>query len=354
MTGIVRPFAARVVRPEAAARNVAPMADALVAGSTAHRGSMHEVDAADYLRPTSGLYVYRLRHEEEEHVGVVADVSAHAFADGQVRGHEAVHPPRVESLVEHFTSVAVRSELVALLHDAGADVDRVVEETLAGAPLVDFTGPDGWQQTVWRVPDAAGPELADALGHSVHYVADGHHRVAASLALWEREGRPADAALLCVLYPLGGLRLRAFHRRVTGPVDPVQLRALLGKCCDVRELASGEVTATGISTYVDGCWLTAVPPGDRPLGVLGLDVTILERQVLAPLLGAAAAARTEIAPATSSFEELTGSCDQDGGALFVLAPPTLEQLMQVADLGQVMPPKTTYFDPKPYAGIIVR
>ncbi|WP_162250966.1 DUF1015 family protein [Nocardioides sp. Root140] len=330
------------------------MTDTLVVGRGTRRDPMHAPAEDDYLPPTTGILVYRLQHGEDEHVGVVADVSVLAFADGRVRGHEAVCPARVKGLVEHFASVPRRTELVTLLHAAGPDVDRTVEETLDGSPLVDFIGPDGWRQTVWRVSDAASVLLADALDRSVHYIADGHHRVAASLALWERAGRPTEAALLCVLYPQHGLRLRAFRRRVRGPVDPDQLRLLLAGCCDVSECALGETPTGGTSVYVDGTWLRVEPAVDRPAGVGGLDLTILEQHVLTPLLGAAMVERTESISVTSPLGQLVSLCDRDGGALFVLAPPTLEQLREVADLGQVMPPKTTYFDPKPYAGIIVR
>lgn len=352
MSGLVRPAALRVVRRESAARHVTPMTDALVADGG--HDAAHAATADDYLAATRAVWVYRLRCGPDEHVGVVADVSVRGFADGRVRGHEAVSADRVEGLVEHFASAPRRTELVALLHDAGEEASGIVAATLEGAPLVDFTGSDGWQQSVWRVPDAAGPPLTDALNRGTHYIADGHHRVAASLALWERSGRPADAALLCVLYPMEGLRLRAFRRRVRGPVDPVRLRRLLTECCHVTECAPGELPSGATVVYVDGSWLAVAPTLERSAGVAGLDVTILERHVLAPLLGPSMEERTESIPVTSPLDDLVGRCDRDGGALFVLAPPTLQQLREVADLGQVMPPKTTYFDPKPSAGIFLR
>lgn len=326
------------------------MTDTLAAG-----GGHDATDVADdYLPASTAVWVYRLRSGTDEHVGVVADLCVLGFAEGRVRGHEAVSAARVEGLVDHFATVPRRSELVALLHDSGEAVDRIVAETMDGPPEVDFTGSDGWQQSVWRVPDAVGPHLTDALDLGTHYIADGHHRVAASLALWERSGRPVDAAMLCVLYPMEGLRLRAFRRLVTGPVDPVRLRTLLAECCHVTESAPGELPSRATAVYVDGTWLAVEPTLERPAGVAGLDVTILERHVLAPLLGASMEERTESIPVTTPVDDLVGRCDRDGGALFVLAPPTLQQLREVADLGQVMPPKTTYFDPKPSAGIFLR
>ena len=101
------------------------------------------------------MYVYRLRRGDDEHLGVVGDVSAEAFVDGRVRGHEAVQPDRVAALVDHFASAAVRSELVALLHRSGPAVEAAIAESIGHPPLIQFTGPDAWEQTVWRVPDAA-------------------------------------------------------------------------------------------------------------------------------------------------------------------------------------------------------
>jgi len=357
---VVRPFRARVVRQEWAAQNVSQMLDALpaaerVAALDVHRGPPQATDPDAYAESAPALYVYRLQRGDDQHVGVVADVSAEAFVDGQVRGHEAVQPERVDGLVDYFTAAGARSELVALLHRPGPGGTVAVAETLRSDPVARFTGPDGWEQTVWRVPESATKVLSAELSKAVHYIADGHHRVAASLRVWELAGRPSDAGLLCVIYPLDGLRLLAFHRRVAGPVDAPALIAQLADAFDVRDIAHPDDAVGGFALYVDGRWYDASYRGVRPPGVAGLDIAILNDEVLEPLLGVGprSASRLEIVRFPTETE-LTDACDQDGGALFVLRPPTLDQLTEVADRGEVMPPKTTYFDPKPYAGIFLR
>ncbi len=357
---VVRPFRAWVVRQESAAQNVSQMLDALpaaerLAALDEHRGPPREIDSHAYDESAPALYVYRLQRGADQHVGVVADVSARAFVDGQVRGHEAVQPERVEGLVDHITAAGARSELVALLHRPEPGGIDAVAETLRSDPLVRFTGPDGWEQTVWRVPEPVAGVLSEELSKAVHYIADGHHRVAASLRVWELEGRPEDAGLLCVIYPLDGLRLLAFHRRVAGPVDASELLALIADDFDIRDISHPDEAIGGFGLYLDGRWYDASYKGAPPPGAAGLDIAILNDQVLAPLLGVGphAAARLEIVRFPTETE-LTKTCDQDGGALFVLRPPTLDQLTEVADRGEVMPPKTTYFDPKPYAGIFLR
>jgi uncharacterized protein (DUF1015 family) len=359
--GVVRPFRARIVRQECAAQNVSPMFDALQPSEhalalDARRGHPRGVDPDAYAESAAALFVYRLRRGDDEHVGVVGEVMAEAFVDGQVRGHEAVQPDRVEALVHRFAGAPARSELVALLHRAGPGVAVAVAETRRSQPVIRFIGADGLEQTVWQVPGSVSRMLSKELSAAVHYIADGHHRVAASLREWQLAGRPSDAGVLCVIYPLEGLRLSAFHRRVAGLMHASQLLGFLSNEFDVRDIAHPDEATGCFALYVDGRWFDASYNGVRPPGAAGLDIAVLNDEVLEPLLGvgAQAAARLEIAPALTSLTELTQRCDQDGGALFALRPPTLDQLMDVADRGEVMPPKTTYFDPKPYAGIFLR
>ncbi len=357
----MRPLVARIVREEYAAANVSRMLDALPAAERvgaleAQLDPLRSVPDGAYAQCNAAFYVYRLRRGDDEHVGVVGDVSPMAFLDGSVRGHEAVQPRRVEGLVEHFGSAAVRSELVALLHRPGPTLAAAVAGAAEGVPVLTFSGPDGWEQSVWRVPDDLTTKLSEELGHRVHYIADGHHRVAASLAVWDNAGRPHDAGVMCVMYPLDGLSLTAFHRRVRGPVDVTDVLVLLGKGCEVREVATLEETVGCFGVYVDHRWYDLTYTRERLPGAAGLDVAILDDLVLAPLLGPNphASPRLEIASAQGGVEELVHACDQDAGALFTLRPPSLDQLTEVADRGEVMPPKTTYFDPKPYAGIFLR
>src|SRR3954447_22369828 len=202
----VRPLDARIVRQDGAAEHVSQMLDALPpsersSDSTASVGPPRVFDPEAYEKRPPALYLYRLRRGDQAHVGVVGDVSAEAFVGGQVRGHEAVQTDRVAALVEHFTSAAVRSELVALLHHYGPAVQAATADVMGTDPVVQFTGPDDWEQTVWRGAGAGSAELSAELSEGVHYIADGHHRVAASLDVWRAAGMPADAGVMCVIYP---------------------------------------------------------------------------------------------------------------------------------------------------------
>jgi uncharacterized protein (DUF1015 family) len=355
---VVRPFRARVVRQTYAEKTVTQMLDALPAAERPSRDEHRDplpIDPAAYDESPMALFAYRLRRGDEQHVGVVGEVRADAFLDGRVRGHEAVQPERVDALVDLYTSGAVRSELVALLHRPGPEFTAAMAETLGSQPLIQFTGPDAWEQTVWRVSAAMTEQLTEELGRRVHYIADGHHRVAASVAVWKRDGQPSTSGVMCVMYPLDGLRLLSFHRRLSGPVRADELLALVFETFEVREIDPLDEATGSFGLYVDGRWHDATYKGARPPGAAGLDLAILNDRVLEPIARATnGGSRVEIASAHSSREELTKACDQDGGAFFALRPPTLDQLTDVADRGEVMPPKTTYFDPKPYAGIFLR
>ncbi len=348
--GAGRPFTARLVRQDWAARAAAPMADTLAPGE---RRKREPVPASAYDEERRGLFVYRIRNGNGDHVGVIADVRLDAFADGRVRGHESDEPHRVEALVALYADQPTRSEPVALLHDQPAEVTALVAAVTATEPLLTFPGPDGHEHTLWCVDDATADALCAALGDGVHYIADGHHRVAARLQAWEAAGRPAEGGVLCVVYPMDGLRLSSFHRRVVGPVDAETLVEAATKDFAVAEVPPG---GEGIGLYTEGrWWRLLVRPGTRPDGVAGLDVTLLQECLLGPALGITGREhpRLEVHPDHVPVELLTARCDEDGGALFVLRPPTLAALTRVADLGETMPPKSTYFYPKPCAGIFL-
>jgi uncharacterized protein (DUF1015 family) len=280
-TDLVRPFESRVVRQEWADRAVAPMVDAR--GLTEQTDRSEVPDDEAYQASPRAYYVYRMRDAAGDHVGVVADVRLDAFADGGVRGHESVDPQRVDALVHYYADHPGRAEPVALLHDQPAGAARRVADVLCGAPLLQLVAPDGVEHTVWQVTGDETEALAEALGQGVHYVADGHHRVAARLRAWELAGRPDDAGVLCVVFPMDGLTLSAFHRRVWGPVDAAGLLAAAAGHFDVRPVA-GAGAAEDIGLYVEGCWYDLALTGPRPEASAGLDAFVLQDRLLGPVL----------------------------------------------------------------------
>jgi uncharacterized protein (DUF1015 family) len=352
----VSPFTGRLVRQDRARRAVTAMSESQEeSGLNLFRVA---VDQTAYDDAPPALYVYRQSRGEESWTGIVCDVDIGAIAAGQVRGHEAVHRLRVDALVWHHTTTNAPPALVALLHRAGPEFVRALAETRAQDPVLDFAGPGGLRQTLWRLDDGhATRALLDELAAATLYIADGHHRTTAALEEWRSAGEPAGAGLLCVVHAVDGLSLSAFHRRVAGPVDPRGLLALLHAEFDVREVDAAPMPEPGTTgVYVGRRWFHARLPQVRPEGTAGLDVTVLHSRVL-DRLDPAPLGRTpkiDTIPSGAPLGELVARCDVDGGALFTLAPPPPGAVIEVADAGEVMPPKTTYFEPKPAAGIFLR
>jgi uncharacterized protein (DUF1015 family) len=342
-----RPFTGWLVRPDAAAQEVGTSAEIAGAGVAALRAV--RPDAYEPMPPA--LYVYRQSTPHGEHTGIVCEITPEAFLDGRVLGHESVQPSRVESLARYLATRPQRVELVSTLHRAGPLLRATLELTPELPPDRDVAGPDGSRHQVWRIPRGVRAELlCRELGATTHYIADGHHRVAASLDVWARSGRDSRRGVLCVAYPLDGLRLASIDRRVAGPVDAALVRRLIDASFAVHPAADArEALASGIAVNLDRRWYSARFTGLRPPGSPGLDVSLLHERVLDRLPPGTVVEQTR-----DAIETLVAACEADGGTLFALPAPQLDTLIAIADAGQVVPAKSTYFSPKPGSGIFLR
>lgn len=342
-----RPFTGWLVRADAAAQEVGTSSEIAGAGVAALRAV--RPDAYEPMPPA--LYVYRQSTPHGEHTGIVCDITPEAFLDGRVLGHESVQPSRVEGLARYLATRPQRVELVSTLHRAGPLLRATLELTPELPPDRDVVGPDGSRHQVWRIPEGVRAELlCRELGATTHYIADGHHRVAASLEVWARAGRDSRRGVLCVAYPLDGLRLASIDRRVVGPVDTALVRRLLDASFAVHPAADAqEALAAGIAVNLDRRWYSARYTGLRPQGSPGLDVSLLHERVLDRLPPGTVVEQTR-----DAIETLVAACEADGGALFALPAPQLDTLIEIADAGEVVPAKSTYFSPKPGSGIFLR
>ncbi len=312
-------------------------------------------EGAYQLLSEPGLFVYRMREDGAEHTGVVASVDLAGFSDGRVLGHERVQAARVEGLMRHYERVPMRSELVALFHRTDPAVAELTARVGAEPALIEFTDAGGIEQAVWRAGPEESATLARLLDSHRHYIADGHHRVAAALRCWERDGKPEGGSVLCALYPQDQVFLHAFHRRIRGPVDVPGLLDALEPHFDVRSVAGPAISAGSLGLYAAGCWRLMTPRGARRLpGVAGLAVTLLEDRVLRTVLAIGDDdPRLSYVPDLRDLEPTICACDQDGGVLFTLHAPDIEDLISVAERHEVMSPKATYVKPKPRTGVFL-
>ena len=342
----VRPFTGWLVHATAADQ-VGTVSEVSGTGRSALRAVRPEA----YEAMPPAVYVYRQSTPHGQHTGIVCDVTPEAFLDGRVLGHESVQPERVDGLARYLATMPQHVELVSTLHRAGPVVRATLALVPGLAPDRDVVAPDGTRHTVWCVP--GGPqadELCRELGAVTHYIADGHHRVAASLEVWDHSGRDSRRGVLCVAYPLDGLRLAAVDRRVAGPVDAALVRSLLEASFVVRPVADArEALSTGVAVNLDRRWYSARYAGERPAGSRGLDVSLLHAGVLDRL-----PAGTRVEPTRDPIEASLAACDADGGVLFALPAPELTTLIAIAEAREAVPAKSTYFSPKPGSGIFLR
>ena len=215
-----------------------------------------------YAPRDEAAYVYRQRRDGTGHVGLVLGVRRDAVAAGRLRGHEAVFPDRVESLAGYLETGHPQTSLISALHEAGPVYRGLLGTATAGRPLLEVTTADGGEHTWWRVGDEAVAEVVRELSDPVLYIADGHHRVAATRLFWDSDAGRTAAGLPVVVYPLDGLRLEPFHRVVPGPLSPGQvelLRDRLRASYDVTEVGAVPVPQSGqVAMYAGGRWLLAV------------------------------------------------------------------------------------------------
>jgi uncharacterized protein (DUF1015 family) len=303
------------------------------------------------------LFVYRLTDRGRDHTGVIANVALEGFGDGRVLGHERVQRERVAALVRHYERVSMRSELVALFHPVDPVVAELTAGVVAGPPVLHFTDASGVTQTVWKAAGTDDVALSRRLGAQRWYIADGHHRVAAATRFHELGGRPGTGTVLCALYPQGDVDLHAFHRRVRGPVAvPALVEGLAASFRVVPATGPVAEPAPGsIGLHGDGHWWVLRPRAPRTqAGVAGLDVTVLEARVLEPLLGLHHGdPRLEHVPDLRDLGAAVRECEADGGVLFTLHAPRIEDVVAVAERREAMSPKTTYVQPKPRTGIFL-
>jgi uncharacterized protein (DUF1015 family) len=389
---VVRPFPGLVVRQDWAQRVVSSMHDALEPEERAAiraenpdsylhvtlrtddpdatggpddvaaeaRAALSRLLEADAFRsfPEPGCFAYRLAAAGHVQTGVVAEVPVAAFESGDVRGHEDVDPARVEALRLHFEGVPARSDPVAIMYRPTSEIAAAMKAVVDDDPVVRIGSPDDLEQTVWRLAEDEGLRtIAAGLAEQILYVADGHHRVAASIEAWKRAGAPREAGILCALFPTDELRVIAFHRLVQGPIDGRALRRALDEAFVLEDIGRPDPASGSIDVYLEGGWFRAMPRDPfRPTGAAGLDVARLQDAVLGPMLGVQASGdpRLEFASGLVPPDELARRCDESGGALFLLHPPSLDELMEVADRGDTVVPKSTYFHPKPRSGVFLR
>ncbi len=318
-------------------------------------------------------YVYRIESGEHRQVGVAAVPAVDDYEAGTIRRHETTRPDKVNDRARHIAALNAQTGPVFLVYRDSRETAAIVDAAMAGPALLDCTAEDGVRHTVWRVPAEFTVSLCRAFESlETLYIADGHHR--AESAARVRAGRRRDNAshtgaepynrFLAVLFPAGQLRILPYNRLVRG-LNGLDARELLEAIrrtgtCTIAPVSSGAPAEPGaVHMFLDGRWwriaFVGPPAGDDPVD--RLDVQRLQKLVLDPILGIhdpRTDPRIDFVGGIRGTDELE-RCVHRGvaDAAFSLFPVRIEDVMAIADAGRIMPPKSTWFEPKLADGLLI-
>jgi uncharacterized protein (DUF1015 family) len=331
-------------------------------------------DAPLMAEAEPSLYVYRLRMGDHEQTGVAACCSLDEYDSDIVRKHERTRPEKEDDRTRHMIALSAQTGPVFLTYRDLASAGAFVEDAKRGAPLYDFEADDGIRHTLWRMPPRAAQGLIETFARvPLLYIADGHHRAASAsrarkhLRGTSPAGRQATEELdffLAVVFPASQVRILPYNRvvRDTNGRSPEDLLAELRKEFSVTEGAPPTPSRRGeIAMYLGGRWFGLSGDGGRPVRVVtaadALDVTVLQERVLAPLLGihdVRTDKRIDFVGGIRGVAELERLVDSGAAAVaFSLFPVSLTDLMAISDENQIMPPKSTWFEPKLRDGLLI-
>ncbi len=316
------------------------------------------------------LYLYRLIMGEHEQIGVVACCSVDEYDQDLIRKHERTRRDKEDDRTQHMMALRAQTGPVFLTYKANRDIDTMVMEVTMTNAIFDFTAEDGVQHTVWHVPDAV---------RFVHefreipflYIADGHHR-AASAARARAELREQSFShtgdeeynfFLAVIFPDDQVQILAYNRAVRdlNGLSNSEFIETVKKSFVVTE-GGGEAPARRgqWGMYLDGKWYGLILRADVTPAqgtVASLDVSILQDLLLDPILGikdVRTDKRIDFVGGVRGGQELKRLVDQGKAAVaFSLYPTTMEDLLRVSDAGEIMPPKSTWFEPKLRDGLLI-
>jgi uncharacterized protein (DUF1015 family) len=349
-------------------------------GSDSYAAAVYERAAKNFqsLRQSSfvvddepSVYFYRLTMGAHVQTGLAACFSIDEYDRGVIRKHERTRRDKEDDRTRHMLALGAQTGPVFLTYRAPADVNEPAARLTAGQPIIDFDASDGVHHTIWRVGGADRDALVAAFRRiPALYIADGHHR-AASAARAQAEmcekhlsgtslGDGAGAStMLAVAFPHDQVQILPYNRIVkdlAGLTADEFVRAVRERF-DVAPGPASPSKRGDIAMYFNGAWQTlrARTRATDPIG--SLDVSVLQEGLLAPVLGIADV-RTDKridfvggARGTRALEQLVDS--RRAAVAFSLYPVSVADLMAVSDAGAIMPPKSTWFEPKLRDGLLI-
>jgi len=315
--------------------------------------------------PSPGYYAYRLTMGDHVQTGLVAAASVAAYDTGRIKKHEFTRPDKEDDRVLQIAATNAQTGPVLLAYPNAPAVDALLARASAGEPTADVSAEDGIRHQIWVI---SAPHLVEGIGAAFEalpalYIADGHHRsAAASRVCAERQGKGESGYFLAVVFPHHEMRIMDYNRVVTD-LNGLAEEAFLNRIAGAFELAPASPLERPsqpgeFRLYLPGRWFKLVirpelVPTDP---VARLDVSLLSDYLLSPILGIADLRRDkriDFVGGMRGLVELKRRVDSgEMAAAFALFPTRMEDLMAVADAGCVMPPKSTWFEPKLADGLV--
>lgn len=316
------------------------------------------------------LYLYRLVMGQHEQVGIVACCSIDEYDTNVIRKHERTRRDKEDDRTRHMLMLHAQTGPVFLTYRQRDDIDTQVSAALSNEPLFDLVAEDGIKHTIWRLTKTE-PLIDIFKKVPLLYIADGHHRAAsASRARAELKqqsfghtGKEDYNYFLTVIFPDSQLQILAYNRTVKD-LNGLSKSAFLHECerqFSITEDANPTPSKRGHwSMYLEGKWfgLQLAPEATLPIGnVALLDVSILQDRLLDPILGIKdirTDKRIDFVGGLRGTKELERLVDQGKAAVaFSVYPTTVEELLMVSDANEIMPPKSTWFEPKLRDGLLI-
>jgi uncharacterized protein (DUF1015 family) len=343
-----------------------PYSDAVYAKAVENFGRL-KAAAPLVLEDSPMLYVYRLQREQHVQTGVAGCFSVAEYDADVIKKHERTRKDKEDDRTRHIIELRAQTGPVFLIHTASAAVSAIVQRTTAGSPLFDFTAADGVKHTVWPVAPAETQSLVAAFNSMPSlYIADGHHRAASAARTRQHLRGPSAQSgewdtFLAVAFPDDEMNVLPYNRLVKdlGSHTADTFLTALRQVVSVGTGGPAAPTRKGeVSMYLAGRWYTlglgTVPAGTTAAD--GLDVSRLQDLVLTPLLGIGDV-RTDKridfvggARGTQALESAVSS--GEAAVAFSMYPVSVADLMAISDAGGIMPPKSTWFEPKLRDGLL--
>jgi len=318
------------------------------------------------------FYIYQQQMSGRAQTGVVGLMSAAEYDAGKIKKHELTRKDKEEDRIHHVSTVNAQTGPVFISYRERQNLNNIVDKIKAGVPEYDFTAEDGVIHTVWVVADAKQIEEIKKEFREVEalYIADGHHRAAAATTVARvrrSQNKSTDAvneyeSVLAVFFPHTQLRVMDYNRAVKdlNSLTPEKFIEKISSCFTVSKnfTARSPQQLHDFGMYLGGEWYKiTIKKGmyNESDPVASLDAAILQEHLLDPVLGIKdprVDERIKFVGGIRGMDELEKLVNKEGFAVaFSLYPTTMEQIINVADAGAIMPPKSTWFEPKLRSGI---